>query len=51
MNREMWIAYMLGYMISKGWRISKEDAKDFKRAFPEVSDELIGLAIKDEVEE
>lgn len=44
MNRESWICYMLGYMISKGWRLSRKSAEDFKTAFPEVSKHLVELS-------
>ena len=27
MNREEWLYYMLGYMVSKGWRIPKDDVE------------------------
>jgi len=36
MTKTQWIHYMLGWMVSKGWRLSERDAEDFKRAFPEV---------------
>ena len=37
---------MLGYMIGKGWRVSKEDVQSFKEAFPEAPDEYIELAVE-----
>lgn len=50
MNRQSWIIYMLGYMTSKGWRISRKDAEDFKAAFPEVPEDLIELSVSKEEE-
>lgn len=44
-SRVHWLSYMLGYMTSKGWRISREDANSLKEALPEIPDELIELAI------
>lgn len=46
MTRTEWIVYMLGYMASKDWRISQEDAEDFKAAFPEVPAEFIDRVTK-----
>ena len=41
MDRKEWLCYMLGYMVSKGWRIPKEDVENFRLAFPEIPEELI----------
>lgn len=47
-SRESWLSYMLGYMTSKGWRISREDASSFKEAFPEVPEHLVELVVEKE---
>jgi hypothetical protein len=47
-SRKEWLIYMLGVMEGTGWEISKEDAEDFKRAFPEVPERFINFAIRKE---
>jgi len=42
---------MLGYMTSKGWRLSREDAEDFKATFPEVPEDLIELSVSEEAKD
>jgi hypothetical protein len=47
-NREFWLAYMIGYMTSKGWKLPREDEDEFKKAFPELPQEYIDLALEKE---
>jgi hypothetical protein len=44
-TRETWLGYIMGYLTSKGFKIPKVYVKSFKKAFPEVPDELIDLII------
>jgi hypothetical protein len=46
MNREQWLCYMLGFMVSAGWTIPQEDVEDFKLAFPEIPEHLVNLSIE-----
>lgn len=41
MNRDEWICYMLGFMASKGFRLSEKEAVNFKECFPEISEEIV----------
>jgi len=41
MDRAEWLCYMLGYMVSKGWAIPKDDIDSFKKSFPEIPEDLI----------
>jgi hypothetical protein len=39
--------YIMGYLISAGFKIPKAYAKSFKRAFPEVPDSIIELIVEE----
>ena len=48
MDRTEWLCYMIGYMTSKGWELPKEDANNFKVAFPEIPQEYIDIVVEKE---
>lgn len=47
-DRTLWLVYMIGYMTSKGWKLSKEGIDDFKDAFPEIPQEYIDIVLEEE---
>ena len=51
-NRKIWLHYLMGYLTSKGFRLTRDYVKSFKKAFPEIPDDLIELIVeKDKSEE
>ena len=47
-GRTRWLVYMLGYMTSKGWKLTREAMDDFRDAFPEIPQEYIDLVLEEE---
>jgi hypothetical protein len=46
-DRKTWMFYIMGYLISAGFKIPRVYVKSFKHAFPEVPDELIEQIVKE----
>ena len=48
-NRKTWLHYIMGYLTSKDFKISKVYVESFKKAFPEIPSKLVDLiTIKEE---
>jgi transposase-like protein len=42
-DRETWLHYIMGFLTAKGFKIRKVYVESFKKAFPEIPNELVDM--------
>jgi hypothetical protein len=42
-TRETWLFYIMGFLVSAGFKIPRVYAESFRKAFPELPSELVDL--------